>query len=89
MANAMYSSTTSSSSGAAGVGPVNQEQQNGRISGVFPEEGKIRELAEQIRTRFVRAHQLKVAIQQQQQATAAINMQVSPCTHINTTRHAY
>lgn len=64
----MYSSSSSVAGG--------QEQSIGRMSSVFSEEIKIRELAEQIRTRFAHAHQLKLTTQQQQQTTAATNMQV-------------
>lgn len=56
------------SSGPVGQGftPVN----------ILPDEKRIRELAEQIRVRLAHAHQLKLAVSQQQQVTPAATMQV-------------
>ena len=61
--------TASGSSGAAG-------QSLSQIN-VFPDEKKVRELAEQIRARLSHAHQLKLTASQQQQATPAAAMQVN------------
>ena len=61
--------TASGSSGAAG-------QSLSQIN-VFPDEKKVRELAEQIRARLSHAHQLKLTASQQQQSTPAAAMQVN------------
>ena len=59
-----------------GVGQVIASGQGIIHVNAFPDEKKIRELAEQIRGRLSHAHQLKLTASQQQQATPAATMQV-------------
>lgn len=59
-----------------GLGHVNASGQGLAQINAFPDEKKIRELAEQIRTRLNHAHHLKLTASQQQQATPAAAMQV-------------
>ena len=64
-------------SGAVGGAPSAAAGQGVAQSNAFPDEKKIRELAEQIRVRLSHAHQLKLTASQQQQAAPAAAMQVN------------
>lgn len=66
----------SSSVNVSGVVPSGAVSQGIATINAFPDEKKIRELAEQIRQRLSHAHQLKLTASQQQQATPAASMQV-------------
>lgn len=59
-----------------GVGQAIASGQGITHINAFPDEKRIRELAEQIRGRLSHAHQLKLAASQQQQTTPAATIQV-------------
>lgn len=58
-------------------------QISGKPTNLFPDEGKVRELALHIHSSLVQAQQLKLAANSQQQQQPATNQQVSlPTVHV-------